>query len=289
MGKDYDILNSGDTMEIEKINSAKEYIRSFTDFVPDVCIVLGSGLGSLADDTQVVAEFSYADVPGLCPSTTPFHAGKLVLGYLGGEKVALCVGRVHIYEGYTPSDAVRLVRVCCALGAKTLLLTNAAGGINPSYKVGDVVAISDHVSIFVESPIKGEIRKVFGSKLDFPDMSEVYDKKLTSVLKECGAEFGVEIKDGVYVQLSGAQYETPAEIRFLKTIGADLVGMSTVIEGMAGVHAGMRVVGLSMVTNMAAGLGDKTLSHEDVGKVGLLCAEKIRKVIVKAIGRLAKD
>lgn len=287
----YVILNERQVVmrELEKLNEAYTYIRKFTDFTPDVCLVLGSGLGEVIQDVEIEKEFLYNEIPEFPVSTTPYHDGKLILGKLRGVKVLVFSGRVHLYEGYTPSEVVRPVRLAYLLGASKLVLTNSAGGINKDYQVGDIVLLCDHISSFVESPIKGDIRREFGTKNLFPDVSEVYNKKLLEIFENEGKKQGENIKKGVYIQTLGAQYETPAEIRFFATIGADLVGMSTAIEATAGVHAGMKVVALSTVTNMACGISKTALSHEEVKAVAGESAERLKNLILGAIEKIAKE
>lgn len=275
--------------ELNKLNEAYEYVRKFTDFVPEVCLILGSGLGGVIQDVEIEKEFLYNEIPSFPVSTTPYHDGKLILGNLRGVKVLVFSGRVHLYEGYTPNEVVRPVRLSYLLGARKLVLTNSAGGINKDYKVGDIVLIYDHISSFVESPIKGDIRREFGTKNLFPDMSDVYNKNLLEIVVKEGEKQGITIKKGVYLQTTGAQYETPAEIRFFEIIGADLVGMSTAVEATAGVHAGMKVVALSTVTNMACGISKTALSHEEVKAVAGQTAEKLKNLIYGAIEKIAKE
>ena len=251
---------------MEKLNQALTFIRATTDFVPDIALILGSGLGDIADSVSVVEKFSYDTIPNLVKSTTAFHKGELILGYLDGVKVAVLSGRVHLYEGYSVDEVVRPVRLLYLLGARKLVVTNASGGINLDYNVGDLVVISDHISSFVPSPIRGDIRRSIVN-LDFPDMTAVYDKEGGEIFADICKKRGVSVRRGVYIQVSGAQYETPAEIKFYRTIGADLVGMSTVVESMTAKHLGMSIVGISLVTNMASGVLDVTLSHEEVKAV----------------------
>lgn len=269
--------------ELEKINIACEYLKSNAPFIPKIGVVLGSGLGGFVQKVKVAKEIKYESVPHFCVSTTPFHDGKMIFGYLDGMEVLLFSGRVHLYEGYDAHSVVRFVRVASLLGVEKFILTNSAGGINAEYKVGDIVTISDHISSFVPSPINSSIRRRIGEKKDFPDMSEVYDKNLRGVVKSACEELGCTYKEGVYIQVPGAQYETPAEIRFYSKIGADIVGMSTVIEAMALRHMGAKVLGLSLVTNMAAGMSERMLSHEEVKQSADNAGEKFSLILSKVI------
>ena len=266
--------------EFQKIQQAVASIRKVSDFKPEVCIVLGSGLGSLADEVKGAVVLPYKKIKNMPISTTSSHAGEMHLGYLGNTPVVLLKGRVHLYEGYSTEEVVRPIRIASTLGATKVILTNSAGAINREYKVGDVVLIKDFISSFVPSPIKGQIRREFGTKLEFFDMTKFYNTQMYSELKEIGKKYDIDFKEGIYLQVRGAQYETPAEIRFYEKIGADLVGMSTVIEGIAARHAGMEVCAMSTVTNMAAGITGETLSHEEVKREGEIVAKKLGKALI---------
>lgn len=244
------------------LSCAESIKKTIGDFVPETAVVLGSGLGSFADGIDVKFSLDYKDIPGFPVSTVEGHAGAFLFGFCEGKPVAVAKGRLHIYEGYTPAEAVMPIRVLNLLGVKTVILTNAAGGINDGLKPGDLMLITDHISLFVDSPLKGANEEHFGTR--FPDMSEVYDKDLVKTAFAAADKFGIPVKTGVYVQVQGPQYETPAEIRALAALGADAVGMSTVIEAIAARHAGMRVCGISAVTNVAAGKSKKPLSHKEV-------------------------
>ncbi len=276
------------TTELDKILKAVDSIRKITDFKPEIAMVLGSGLGALADvlDSPVVIPFD--KVLNMPVSTTSSHAGEMHFGYLSSVPVLLFKGRVHLYEGYTSDEVVRAVRISSMLGAKTLILTNSAGGINSSYEVGDGVLITDHISSFVPSPVKGKFRTEFGTKTEFPDMTAIYDKEIQAILRDSAKKHGVSFKEGVYIQVPGAQYETPAEIKFYRTIGADLVGMSTAIEAIAARHAGMKVCAVSTVTNLAAGMDKKELNHEEVKAVGSATALKLAQVFKEAMEEIRK-
>ena len=273
-------------MELRKIKKAYEYLTKRVKTRPKTIIVLGSGLGGILDDVVVDGSFDYGKIPCIKSSTTPFHDGKLIFGSLSGHNVAVIKGRIHLYEDNTPSDVVRLIRVLSLMGAENIILTNSAGGINTDYEIGDIVQIVDHVSLFVPSPLTGNVRREIGTKLDFVDMTKAYDDGLIELSKKVARENGIKLKKGVYVQLKGAQYETPSEIKLLSKLGADLVGMSTVIETLASRHLGLRVCAFSTVTNMAAGIMDVELSHNDVKTEANKAGEKLKVIIENLLRRL---
>jgi len=250
-------------MEYKRLQKCLEMIRNKTDFIPTTAIVLGSGLGDFADGIKAEAIIEYSELPDFPVSTVEGHNGRFILGYLGKAPVIAMQGRVHYYEGYSMEDVVMPIRLMFMLGAKTLFLTNAAGGI--TYDAGTLMLITDHISSFVPSPLRGKNIDELGVR--FPDMSEVYDKELRNLVKLVAKENGVDIKEGVYLQVSGPNYETPAEIRMYKTLGADAVGMSTTVEAMAARHMGMKICAMSCITNKAAGLSENKLSHEEVKEV----------------------
>jgi purine-nucleoside phosphorylase len=231
-------------------------------FHPRVGLILGSGLGSFADQFDDAMAIPYGDLPLFPRSSVAGHAGQLVLGRVAGQSVAAMQGRVHFYEGFSPAEVVFPVRVLCALGIRSLVVTNAAGGIRGDLLAGDLMAITDHINLSGWNPLVGSNDERLGPR--FPDMSAAYDESLTAKLGQSAAACGVNLKKGVYAILSGPSYETPAEIRALRVLGADAVGMSTVPEVLAARHMGVRVVGLSCITNLAAGVGDRPLTHEDV-------------------------
>ncbi|HEX4770935.1 MAG TPA: purine-nucleoside phosphorylase [Bryobacteraceae bacterium] len=247
---------------------AVELIHSRTPLRPSIAVVLGSGLGAFADSLGEALRMPYADIPGLPASTAIGHKGELVVGKLkdSGTPVAVMSGRFHLYEGYTAREVTAGVRLFHALGIRSLVLTNAAGGINLDYGRGALVAISDHINLQGDNPLKGPNDDTLGPR--FPDMTEAYSPRLRSLAKQAAEKLGIPLHEGVYAGLLGPSYETPAEIRFLKAIGADLVGMSTVAETIAANHMGMEVLGISCVTNLAAGLSGEKLNHEEVLEVG---------------------
>ncbi len=248
------------------MRDAVAYIRSKSRLEPRVAVVLGSGLGAFAEALADRAEIPYAEIPGWPVSTAVGHAGKLVLGKLDGLPVAVMAGRSHLYEGYTPAQVSMGVRVLRRLGVESILFTNAAGGINLSYSQGSLVLITDHINLQGANPLIGPNDDAAGPR--FPDLSEAYSADYRETAHKVAAELRIQLHEGVYAALTGPSYETPAEIRYLRTIGADLVGMSTVPEVIVANYLGMRVLAISCVTNMAAGVLPQKISHEDVLETG---------------------
>jgi len=231
-------------------------------FSPAYLLILGSGLGVLAEQVRDPVYIPYGEIPHFKPSTAPSHAGRFVCGELGGKPVMVMQGRMHVYEGYTAEEAAYPVRAAKLLGAHTLIATNAAGGVNLEYKAGDLVVLNDFVKLSFPNPLIGRNIPEFGSR--FPDMTYVFDREYLKLIKEIAAEQGVTLKEGVYFYATGPQYETPAEIRAFRILGADVVGMSTVPECICAAQAGMRILGISLVTNMAAGVLDTALTETEV-------------------------
>lgn len=265
----------------EKLLKSRACIRRVTDFEPDIAITLGSGLGGLKEKVKAVAEVSYRDIDHFPVSTVAGHEGKFIFGELAGRKVVVMSGRVHYYEGYDMTDVVLPVRLMGLLGAKKVLLTNAAGGINPDFKPGDLMMIKDHISTFVRSPLIGRNIDELGSR--FPDMSHVYNEELQEKIRESAKRTGVAIREGVYVQLTGPNYETPAEIRMLRTLGGDAVGMSTVVEAIAAHHMGLQVAGISCITNMAAGILDQPLNHKEVQETADRTKDEFERLVMDLV------
>jgi len=264
------------------IAEAKAYLAGRQ---PRVAVVLGSGLGAFAGELADRVEFPYSEIPGWPLSTAVGHAGRLTFGKLGTLEVAVMSGRVHLYEGYTPQQVVFGVRVLAGLGARALVLTNAAGGINLSYQRGALVLISDHINLQGANPLLGPNDDSLGPR--FPDMSEAYSRQYREIALATARELGVELKEGVYAALLGPSYETPAEIRYLRAIGADLVGMSTVPEVIAANHVGLRVLAVSCVTNMAAGVLPQKLSHEEVLETGAMVRDTLVRFLKAVVPRLS--
>lgn len=246
----------------DEIREAVQYIEGLTSLKPEVGLILGSGLGLLGDYLEDAVTIPYADIPHFPVSTVEGHAGELMLGMLSGRPVVLMRGRFHMYEGYEAVQTAFPVRVMKALGAVSLLVTNAAGGVNLSFNPGDLMLISDHLNLTGKNPLVGHHDNRLGVR--FPDMSEAYSKRLREAAREIAASQGIRVQEGVYAALLGPNYETPAEIRMLRTLGADAVGMSTVTEVLAARHAGLEVLGISCISNMAAGILDQPLSHDEV-------------------------
>lgn len=272
---------SDNVITYAQIQEAAQYIRSVTDTVPEVGLILGSGLGILADLVQDAVTIAYQDIPHFPQSTVEGHAGELLIGTIEERPVVLMKGRFHMYEGYGPELTAFPVRVMQAIGVKQLLVTNAAGGVNTSYKPGDLMLISDHLNMTGRNPLIGPNDNQLGVR--FPDMTEAYSKRLRAIAKEVAANQGFTFQEGVYAGLLGPNYETPAEIRMLRTCGADAVGMSTVSEVLVARHAGLEVLGISCISNMAAGILDQPLSHDEVMETAEQVKEHFLKLVVGII------
>lgn len=249
------------------------------NFIPEFAIVLGSGLGQFCESefVNIVGEVCYSEIEGMPVSTAPNHKGKFIFAEIDGKKAIIMQGRVHLYEGYTSEQVVIPIRLMRCLGAKKLILTNAAGGINKNFSVGDFMLIRYHISCFIKSPLIGTNYDELGTR--FPDMSDAYSKAFRDRIKTASCNAGIGLKEGTYVQLTGPQFETPAEIRMLSALGADAVGMSTVIEATAGVHCGFEVCGISLITNYACGILDTPLSGEEVSQTANRVSEKFEKLL----------
>lgn len=260
----------------ERLQHCAEQIRQKTDFVPEIVLVLGSGLGDYADKANVIAQIHYSEIEGFPVSTAPGHDGTLIFCELEGKKVVMMKGRVHFYEGYDMKEVVLPLRVLHLLGAQTVILTNAVGAINENYHVGDFVLVEDHISSFVPSPLIGENIDDLGER--FTDMSNIYDEEMISVTEAIAQQENISIQRGVMVQTTGPQFETPAEIKMYRSLGADTVGMSTVVEAIAAKHMDMRVCVISCVTNMAAGM-QETISHEEVKASSDNASDQFAKLI----------
>ncbi|NLK98326.1 MAG: purine-nucleoside phosphorylase [Epulopiscium sp.] len=255
-------------------------------FQPKVALVLGSGLGDYGDSIQVEAVLDYHDIEEFPVSTVPGHKGRFIFGYVNQVPVVIMQGRVHYYEGYSMDDVVLPIRLMKLMGAEVLFLTNAAGGTNYDFKPGDFMLIKDQIASFVESPLKGANINELGVR--FPDMSEIYDKNLRNIIKDVAASLNISLKEGVYLQLSGPNYESPAEIRMCRTLGADAVGMSTACEAIAAKHMGMKICGISCISNLAAGMSDQPLSHEEVQETADKVAPLFKELITQSITEIGK-
>jgi purine-nucleoside phosphorylase len=267
------------------LDDAVRRIREATDLEPRVGVVLGSGLGGLADEVEERVEVPYSEIPGWPSSTAVGHAGVLVLGRVDDVPVAVLRGRAHLYEGVPASQAVFGVRVLGRLGVRTLVVTNAAGAINESFRPGQLVLISDHVNLLGTSPLVGPNDEELGPR--FPDMSDAYDPELRAAAREAATRLGIDLGEGVYAAWLGPQFETPAEIRFMRAIGGDLAGMSTVPEVIAARHLGIRCLGISVVTNMAAGVVAGKLGHEEVLQVGAEAQPRLTALLRELVPTLA--
>jgi len=270
----------------EKLLKCYDSVRSKIDFVPSVAIVLGSGLGDYAQDIQVVCELDYHEIEDFPISTVPGHAGKFIFGYVNEVAVVCMKGRVHYYEGYPISDVVMPIRLMKMLGAKILFLTNASGGINADFSAGDFMLIKDHISCFAPNPLVGANIDEIGTR--FPDMSEIYNKNLQEEIRIAANKHGIKLQEGIYLQLTGPSFESPAEIKMLRNFGADAVGMSTVVEAITANHMGMQICGISCVCNLAAGMTDNPLTHDEVQAAANNAAPLFKKLITESISGFAQ-
>ncbi len=261
----------------EKLQKCYESFKAKIDFVPEIAIILGSGLGALADEIDVEAVLDYGEIEGFPQSTVPGHKGRFVFGYMDGVPVVIMQGRVHYYEGYSMQDVVLPTRLMKMMGAKVLFVTNASGGVNPSFSAGDFMLITDQIANFVPSPLIGANFEDLGTR--FPDMSEIYDKDLREVVINTAKELDIKLQQGVYIQLTGPNFESPAEVRMCRTLGADAVGMSTACETIAANHAGMKICGISCVANLGCGLTENPLTHKEVMEAADKAAPLFKKLI----------
>ena len=272
--------------EYERISEAVQYIRNQIDFEPKIALILGSGLGDFAKSIKIKKTIEYKEIPNFPVSTVPGHKGQFVFGYLDDVPMVIMQGRVHFYEGYKITDVVMPARVMRLLGAEVLFLTNAAGGINPGFSAGNLMLINDHISSFVPSALIGENIDELGVR--FPDMSHIYTPELKKIVKSVAEKEHIDLKEGVYIQLTGPNFETPAEIKMYRTLGADAVGMSTACEAMAASHMKMQVVGISVISNLAAGMTDNPLTHEEVQETADRTAPIFKNLIRNSIKEIYK-
>jgi purine-nucleoside phosphorylase len=268
----------------DELDAAAAAIRARTDVTPATGVVLGSGLGGFADALEDATGIPYADIPGWPQATAVGHAGMLVLGTLGGAPVAVMRGRAHLYEGLSPAKVVFGIRVLGLLGVRTLVLTNAVGAIDDGLEPGTLVLISDHLNLQAQSPLVGPNDDSLGPR--FPDMSDAYDPELRAAARAAADRLGLDIGEGVYAAWLGPAFETPAEIRMLRTLGADLVGMSTVPEVLAARHMGMRCLAVSCVTNLAAGVSPEPIDHEQVLEIGTRAAGSLASLLRELVPEL---
>lgn len=270
----------------EKLTKCVASVREKTDFVPKVAIVLGSGLGDYANDIKVVSEIDYHDIEGFPVSTVPGHAGKFIFGYVNDVPVVCMKGRVHYYEGYPISDVVLPTRLMKMLGAEILFLTNASGGLNPNFSAGDFMMLTDHISCFAPNPLIGANIDELGTR--FPDMTHVYDTELQDIIEKTAKQDNIKLQKGVYAQLTGPSFESPAEIKMLRTLGVDAVGMSTVVEAITANHMGMKICCISCVCNLAAGMTANPLTHEEVQAAANEAAPKFKKLLTDSVSEFGK-
>ena len=272
------------SIQYEKLEKCYEYYRSVTGFMPKVGLILGSGLGGYAKNMKVVKEIPYGDIPGFPVSTVQGHDGRFMLGYIGDVPAVVMKGRVHYYEGYPMEDVVLPTRLMKRMGIEVLFLTNAAGGINRGFRVGDFMMITDQISSFVPSPLIGENVSELGDR--FPDMTHIYDEELQGRIEETAREEDIPLQKGVYLQTTGPNFESPAEIRMYSLLGADAVGMSTACEAIAARHAGVRVCGISCISNMASGISEEELSHLDVQAIADQRSGEFERIVTKSIEKI---
>ncbi|HEX8173366.1 MAG TPA: purine-nucleoside phosphorylase [Thermoanaerobaculia bacterium] len=270
---------------IDAINEAVSFIRSKSSIAPEVGVILGSGLGNVVEALDAEASIPYGDIPGARASTVLGHQGRLILGRAKSTAVAVMQGRVHFYEGYEMGEVMFLARVLGRLGIKKLIVTNAAGGINMSFHQGDLMLISDHINFMGVNPLRGPNVEDLGVR--FPDMSEAYPESLRNIAKEVARGMNLQLQEGVYLALSGPTYETPAEIRAFRTLGADAVGMSTVPEVIAASHMQIPVLGISCITNMASGILKQKLTHQEVMETTARVQKDFTQLVLGVLERFA--
>ena len=268
---------------LKKIEETACYLKAKMPFMPKVGIVLGTGLGELAKEIKIETEFSYTDIPNFPISTVEGHSGKLIIGYLGEVQVLAMQGRFHYYEGYSMQEVTFPIRVMKALGVETLLLSNAAGGMNPEFEIGELMIINDHINTFPEHPLRGKNYNELGTR--FPDMSKAYDPELIAKAKEIAAKHNIRVKEGVYLGTQGPTFETPAEYKYFRIVGADAVGMSTVPEVIVARHCGIRVFGISVITDLGVEGIVVECSHEEVQKAADEAQPKMTTIFREIVNR----
>lgn len=268
----------------DRVERCLACVRKITDFQPKVALVLGSGLGDLAEQIEITATIAYSEIIDFPQSTVAGHKGRFVFGYIDKTPLVIMQGRVHYYEGYSMEDVVLPVRLMHAMGAEILFLTNAAGGLGDGFSCGNLMLITDHISCFVPNPLLGKNEDRFGVR--FPDMSEIYNRSLQDCIRQSAKELNIPLQEGVYLQLTGPSYESPAEIRMCKALGASAVGMSTAVEAIAANHMGMQICGISFISNLAAGISDKPLCHEEVKEAADQAAPMFQQLVKHVIANL---
>ena len=270
----------------QKLETCLASVRKKTDFKPEVALILGSGLGDYADEIQIETTIDYTEIEGFPTSTVAGHKGRFVFGYVKNVPVVIMQGRVHYYEGYLMTDVVLPTRLMGMMGAKKLFLTNAAGGVNLNFKPGDFMMITDQISNFVPSPLIGPNEEMLGER--FSDMSEIYRKDLCEIIRGAAADLQIPLQEGTYIQLSGPNFETPHEVKMCRILGGDAVGMSTACEAIAANHMGMKVCGISCISNLGCGMTDQPLSAEEVKETADRVAPLFKQLITESIVRIGK-
>ena len=271
----------------EKLMKCYESVKEKVKFTPKVALVLGSGLGDYAEDIKITATLDYHDIEGFPVSTIPGHKGRFVFGYVEETPVVIMQGRVHFYEGYSIQDVVLPIRLMKLMGAEVLFLTNAAGGVNFDFHAGDLMLIKDHISMFVPSPLIGANLDELGVR--FPDMSDIYDRELRDMIKNLARDLEISLQEGIYIQLTGPAYESPAEVQMCRILGGDAVGMSTACEALAANHMGMKICGISCISNLACGMTDQPLSHKEIQEAADKVAPRFKKLVTNVIAEIGRD
>ncbi len=271
----------------EKLMKCYESVKEKVKFTPKVALVLGSGLGDYAEDIKITATLDYHDIEGFPVSTIPGHKGRFVFGYVEETPVVIMQGRVHFYEGYSIQDVVLPIRLMKLMGAEVLFLTNAAGGVNFDFHAGDLMLMKDHISMFVPSPLIGANLDELGVR--FPDMSDIYDRELRDMIKNLARDLESPLQEGIYIQLTGPAYESPAEVQMCRILGGDAVGMSTACEALAANHMGMKICGISCISNLACGMTDQPLSHKEVQEAADKVAPRFKKLVTNVIAEIGRD
>lgn len=269
-----------------KLQNCLKSIRDKIDFIPRRALVLGSGLGDFVSEMKVEAVLDYHEIEGFPVSTVAGHAGKYVFGYVGDVPLVCMQGRVHYYEGYSMADVVLPIRLMKLMGAEILFLTNASGGIGQGMHAGDFMLITGQIASFVPSPLVGANIEELGTR--FPDMSHIYDRALQKIVKKTALDFDIDLKEGVYLQMSGPQYESPEEVSMCRILGADAVGMSTACEAVAANHMGMKIVGISCISNMASGISPNPLTHAEIQETADKTAPQFQKLVYESIVRMGE-
>lgn len=265
----------------QKLLSCYDCLKKRIKFTPKVALVLGSGLGEYAETIQIVASLNYSDIIDFPVSTVAGHRGRFVFGYIEEVPVVIMQGRIHYYEGYEIEDVVLPIRLMKLMGAEILFLTNSAGGVNPEFEAGDFMLIKDQISSFVPSPLIGENIDSLGTR--FPDMSHIYDLELQQLIRKSAQKLDICLREGIYLQFTGPNYESPAEVRMARLLGADAVGMSTAVEAIAANHMGMRICGVSFISNLGCGMTDEPLTHEQVKEAADMAAPYFKKLITLVV------